>query len=86
MNFEWNVFPTTGQGSEWFIFLAVASLKGALVLAAVAVLNLVLRSRATAATRHLLWCMALGGLLALPLLSSALNVWQVPVLPAVVLP
>lgn len=86
MNFEWNVFPAAEHSAEWLIFLAIASSKGMLVLAAAALLNFVLRRRATAATRHLLWCVALGGLLALPLLSSALNVWQVPVLPVVVLP
>lgn len=86
MNFEWNVFPVAEHSAEWLIFLAIASLKGMLVLAAAAMLNFILRSRATAATRHLLWCVALGGLLALPLLSSALNVWKVQVLPVVVLP
>ena len=38
--------------------------------------------RWSAATRHLLWCFGLGGLLALPVLSSV-TPWHLPVLPPV---
>jgi len=44
------------------------------------VLCFILRRR-HAGTRHLLWTVALCGSLVLPLLSSTLGVWQVPVLP-----
>lgn len=37
--------------------------------------------RASAAARHLVWTLALGGLLMLPALSLALPKWQLPILP-----
>jgi Tol biopolymer transport system component/beta-lactamase regulating signal transducer with metallopeptidase domain len=56
-----------------------ATLKGTLVLAAASLLCLLLR-RASAATRHLLLCVALGQVALLPLLSLALPGWQLPIL------
>lgn len=64
----------------WEFLLNVAA-KGAVVLGAAFLLSLALR-RASASTRHLLWTLALAGLLFLPLLSTVLPAWHAPVLPA----
>jgi beta-lactamase regulating signal transducer with metallopeptidase domain/Tol biopolymer transport system component len=56
-----------------------ATLKATLVLAAASLLCLLLR-RASAATRHLLLCVALGQVALMPLLSLALPGWQLPIL------
>src|SRR5438874_9029857 len=61
--------------------LFAASIKGILVLVSAATLCFFLR-RASAAARHLVWSLALSGLLALPLLSLGLPVWQIAVLPS----
>ncbi|HEV3262068.1 MAG TPA: S41 family peptidase [Gemmataceae bacterium] len=55
-----------------------ASVKGVMVLPAAALLTLALRRR-SAAVRHLVWSLAMVGLLGLPLLSLALPRWDVPV-------
>src|SRR5438552_17163727 len=60
--------------------LIAASIKGILVLIAAAALCLALR-HASAAARHFVWMLALGGLLALPVLSFSLPVWQIALLP-----
>ena len=49
------------------------------LLAAAALADLVLRRPASAATRHLVWTLAIGALLALPIASSVLPEWTVPV-------
>ena len=49
------------------------------LLAAAALADLVLRRPASAATRHLVWTLAIGALLALPSASSVLPEWTVPV-------
>jgi len=54
--------------------------KSALVLAAAGALALVLR-RASAAARHLAWCLGLAGSLVLPALALVVPVWVWPVLP-----
>lgn len=61
--------------------LLAASIKGILVLISAAAVCFLLR-RASAASRHLVWSLALTGLLALPILSLALPVWQIAVLPS----
>lgn len=61
--------------------VADLALKGTLVLAAAFVAAVALR-RARASARHLAWTVALGGLLALPVLALALPAWRLPVLPA----
>ena len=48
------------------------------LLAAAALVDLVLRRRASAATRHLVWTLAIGALLALPIASYVLPEWTVP--------
>ncbi|HEX5410376.1 MAG TPA: M56 family metallopeptidase [Terriglobia bacterium] len=51
--------------------------KGTILMLFAAFLSLVLR-RASAATRHLIWTLALGSILALPLFALALPAWNVP--------
>lgn len=63
-----------------FQMLLDVTLKGALILVATALLVVTLR-RAAAATRHLVWTLAVISLLALPVLSMALPGWQLPLLP-----
>jgi beta-lactamase regulating signal transducer with metallopeptidase domain/5-hydroxyisourate hydrolase-like protein (transthyretin family) len=69
--------PALGGG---FAVLLDLTLKGTVVLAAALLCGVALR-RASAATRHLSWSLALGGLLVLPLLALALPAWPVAVLP-----
>src|SRR6266542_1746426 len=57
--------------------LADAAIKGAVVLAAAGLLVLALR-RASAAARHLVWCLALAAVVALPVLSAVLPGWSLP--------
>jgi beta-lactamase regulating signal transducer with metallopeptidase domain len=49
------------------------------LLGAAALANFVLRRRASAATRHLVWTLAMGALLALPIASYVVPHWTVPV-------
>ncbi|MCI0487135.1 MAG: M56 family metallopeptidase, partial [Blastocatellia bacterium] len=79
------VLPNAGQmtlgSSEWLELLLNVSLKGVVLLMAASVLSYVLR-RASSAARHLVWNLALCGLLALPVLSFVLPAWRAPLLPA----
>lgn len=59
--------------------LADAVVKATVILAAAAAAALALR-RASAAVRHLVWTLALGGVLLLPLISVTLPKWQLPLL------
>ncbi|HEU0016321.1 MAG TPA: M56 family metallopeptidase [Longimicrobium sp.] len=55
-------------------------LKATLVLAGAAAVAFVLeRRRASAAARHLVWLLAVVGLLALPVLAAALPRWRIPI-------
>jgi len=58
------------------------ALKGAILLSATMLLTLLLR-RAAAATRHLIWSLALIGVLALPFLSFIIPQWNVPLVPKI---
>jgi beta-lactamase regulating signal transducer with metallopeptidase domain len=49
------------------------------LLGAAALADVVLRRDAAAATRHLVWTLAIGALLALPIASSVLPDWTVPI-------
>jgi beta-lactamase regulating signal transducer with metallopeptidase domain len=69
------------DGLGWLAALAFISLKGAAAVAAAALMSLALR-RARASVRHTLWCVALCGLLLMPLLSYAVSGWQLALLPA----
>ena len=60
------------------LFLIDAALKSTAVLAAAAVLTFLLR-RASAASRHMVWTVALIAALVLPVLSLALPRWEAPI-------
>lgn len=68
--------------STWPSILVDASLRGSVVLLAAFGVAAVMR-RASAAARHLVWTLALGGALIIPLLGSVLPAWPVLTLPAV---
>ena len=70
----------SGQG---LALLFEASLKGTLFLLLAVALALGLR-RASAASRHLLWTLALGAMLALPIVSLTVPAWHVPILSSLV--
>ena len=57
--------------------ILAAAWKGTVLVAAAWVASLALR-RASAATRHLVWCAALAGLLLLPVLLAVVPWWTVP--------
>jgi Tol biopolymer transport system component/beta-lactamase regulating signal transducer with metallopeptidase domain len=57
-----------------------SAVKGMILLAVAGVVSRLVQ-RASAAFRHLIWCVAIAGSLALPLLSMALPGWHWPVLP-----
>ena len=67
----------SGPSAPWVDMLAQWFVKGALVLAAAALLTCALRQSAAAAVRHLIWCAALLSLLVLPVLSFVLPAWPV---------
>jgi beta-lactamase regulating signal transducer with metallopeptidase domain/HEAT repeat protein len=74
-----DVALTPEQG--WLAWLIALSVKGALILSVAAMIAFVLR-RSAAASRHLVWSLALASLFALPLLSLVLPAWQWSPLPA----
>ena len=72
------------QPFAWALSLIDATAKGSLVILAVALLVLLLRSRGAASTRHALW---FGALLAIPLIPLATNLLpplRVPLLPELI--
>lgn len=80
----WTAWPqTNAMGALWTPALGLLldfAVKG-LVLMALAWLAALAMRRASAAARHLVWALALGGLLALPVLSLVMPKWQLPILP-----
>lgn len=62
------------------LVLADSAAKGVLILLAAWLVVLAMK-RSSAAARHLVWSLALGGLLVLPVLAVALPKWQLPILP-----
>lgn len=70
------VEPPQGLYGYVFTLLLEVTLKGTLFLSIAAVLALALR-RASAASRHLIWTLALCATLALPVLSLTLPSWKV---------
>ncbi len=67
--------------SDWAALLLAVALKGTLIFLAAFFIVGLLR-RASAATRHAVWTLALAAALILPVLFLVLPGWQVPVLPA----
>jgi beta-lactamase regulating signal transducer with metallopeptidase domain len=65
----------TEAGSAWLAVLADATLKGAVVLILAIVATRRMR-HASAATRHLVWLLAIVALLLLPILRSVLPGWE----------
>ena len=76
-----NAGQATLGSSGWLELLLNISLKGAILLIGAGALSYLLR-RASSSARHLIWNLALCGLLALPFLSFILPAWRAPLLPA----
>lgn len=72
-----------GSLAFWANALVIASIKGAVVFGAAFAVSRALRNR-PASARHLLWGVALCGVLVMPVLSPFLFVWRVPLLPRAV--
>ena len=68
-------------GAEWLPLLAELAAKATLVMLLAAGAAALLW-RASAALRHLVWCVGVVGVLALPVFAVVLPAWEVPVLPA----
>lgn len=80
MMFLVSLFEISEYSSRWLDVLFAASVKGFMVLAIAAGLNLVLR-RSSSALRHLIWLLAITSCLCLPVISLILPSWQLPVVP-----
>jgi beta-lactamase regulating signal transducer with metallopeptidase domain len=65
---------STVSAALWIVF------KASVFVGVVSLVQLALSRRASAATRHLVWTLAIAGLLALPLGSVVLPEWAVPIL------
>ncbi|MDE0184791.1 MAG: redoxin domain-containing protein [Candidatus Poribacteria bacterium] len=74
------LFEISEHSSRWLAVFLAASVKGFIVLAMAAGLNLVLR-RSSSALRHLIWLLAITSCLCLPVISVILPSWQLPVIP-----
>ena len=72
----------SARSMEWVTVLVDASIKGMAVLLVAVLLRIALR-RAPASARYLVWCLALGSVVALPLVSVIYPVWNLPILPQV---
>ncbi len=68
-------------GAEWLPLLAELAAKATLVLLLAAAASALLW-RSSAAVRHMVWCVGVMSVLALPLFAAVLPAWRVPVLPA----
>ncbi len=68
-------------GESLSLVLIDAAAKGTVLLAAAWLATFVLR-RSSAAVRHRVWGLAMGGLVLLPALSWLLPAWRLPILPA----
>ena len=69
---------TFSSDASW-IPVADAIAKASLLFGAAGLVSFVLRRR-SAAARHMIWTLALVGVLVLPVLSIALPRWQLPIL------
>ncbi len=72
---------SNGIPGSGFALVVGLLFKGTLLLLLAATLVLALR-RASAATRHLVWTLALAAVLALPVLALTLPAWKVPIISA----
>jgi beta-lactamase regulating signal transducer with metallopeptidase domain len=72
-------------GAHWLPLLAELAAKATLVLLLAAVVAALLW-RASAATRHMVWCVGVLSVLALPVFSIVLPAWELPLLPAAAAP
>ena len=68
------------QTSQLLLFLGATAVRATLLLLAAAGAGLLLHRAASASARHLLWALALAGLLLLPLASPLLPRWSLAVL------
>ncbi|MDX1419944.1 MAG: M56 family metallopeptidase [Rubricoccaceae bacterium] len=69
------------HADAWAALLLLSAVKAAFVVTLAALLSRVLRQQA-AATRHLVWAVAFGAALLMPVLLVLVPGWEVPVLPA----
>ena len=69
----------TGTPADLSYWLLAQAGRATAVLALAGLAHLALRHRASAATRHFIWTMAMCALLALPVLSTMLPAWHVDV-------
>jgi beta-lactamase regulating signal transducer with metallopeptidase domain len=76
--FDWGAL--SANSNTWLEALLSVSAKGLLIVMIAAGLSFALR-KASAASRHLVWSLALLSLLALPVLTFGLPSWRVPILP-----
>ena len=65
---------------HWLAILLDAAVKGLVILAVTGVVTALLRRR-SAALRHMVWSLAIIGLMLVPMLSIALPQLQVPIIP-----
>jgi beta-lactamase regulating signal transducer with metallopeptidase domain/multidrug resistance efflux pump len=73
------------HSTEWFAVLADATVKGMVLVVLAGGVSVALR-RSSASARHLVWLLAIAGLLCLPALSAVLPAWRLALLPAGVAP
>ena len=66
--------------SRALVLLVDAGVKGMILLALAGLVVLAIR-RASASARHLVWTLALAGLLLSPAVSLVMPMWQLPILP-----
>ncbi|MDQ6887140.1 MAG: M56 family metallopeptidase [Gemmatimonadota bacterium] len=66
--------------APWALVALNAAIKGSAILLAAALVVRALRN-SSAAARHLVWTLAVTGVLALPILGATLPAWRLPVLP-----
>jgi hypothetical protein len=73
-------FQTLTQRPEWLALFLDLALKGFVILVLATLVARALRKSAASA-RHLVWSLAVAGLLAVPLLRIVIPGWNVPILP-----
>jgi beta-lactamase regulating signal transducer with metallopeptidase domain len=84
----WNLLQDELGGGVWprlLVALLDTGVKGLFLMAAAGLAAVALRRKAAAA-RHLVWMLALGGLLLLPVVSLLVPKWTLPLLPALEAP